>query len=1547
MDSWSLGAGTSVQTTGNITIMPYTSGTTMSLGSGAGITGTLGISDTYRGYLNWGTNSTLFVGGTSVATATAGNLTIDTTTAFTKPVAFATASGYDVNLVTDNLSTSYTGSTNAISVYSGRDFNGNMSITDTGTTGSAPIWIGAYRNITFASGKGISGSGTAINLTMDADANADSDGYISLGSGTFSTSGGNITLGGGATPSSGYATAASGAGITISNNITLDAGGGNVLMHGHGGTGGTDVGINITGASTIVKTSGSGTLGLYGIGGADTSFLAHGIGNAGTIQTANGDLMLNGTGGGSGVYGSNYGINNTGTIKTTGTGNLTLTGQGGATTGTSNIGIYDSGTIQTTGANLTLNGTGGGTGAGNAGGSDYGIQLDNGNNVTSATGNITLNGTGGAGSSGSNFGVYLYNGGKVQSTGSANIAINGTDGTGGASDYGIYVLAVGSNIIGGASDTGNITLTDVTGSMSLNNLTTQTTGAGTITLNAAANITYGSAGNVTTAGTSIIFDADTANSGGSISLASAVTSNGGNITLGGGATPSSGYATAASGAGITISNNITLDAGGGNVLMHGHGGTGGTDVGINITGASTIVKTSGSGTLGLYGIGGADTSFLAHGIGNAGTIQTANGDLMLNGTGGGSGVYGSNYGINNTGTIKTTGTGNLTLTGQGGATTGTSNIGIYDSGTIQTTGANLTLNGTGGGTGAGNAGGSDYGIQLDNGNNVTSATGNITLNGTGGAGSNGNNFGVYFYNGGKVQSTGSANIAINGIGGTGGASDYGIYVLAVGSNTIGGASDAGDITLKTDSWSLASISVQTTGNITIMPYTSGTTMGIGTGAGTLSLTDTYRGYFNWGTDSTLFVGGTSVATATSGNLTIDTTTAFSKPVAFATASGYDVNLVTDNLSTSYAGGTNAFAFYSGRDLVMNMSLTDTGTTGSAPMWLGAYRNITFAAGKGISGSGTAINLTMDSDANADSDGYISLGNGTFATSGGNITLGGGGGAITAGSGFAAGEATNGTQYGIYLNASTVNAAGGNIIMNGQGGTYASGSDQGIYIHGATVQTSGTGAITLTGTGGTTTTGTNYGVYLDKSTVAGNVTSTGSGNISVSGRSGSGSTEYGLGTDTNSDSIGGTSYSGNLLLTADTVSLGTGTSIRTSGNLTIAPYTSGTTVGVGSGSGTLGITGTYLGYMNLSSAASLTIGSNTAGAMDINYSTSFPAPVTFTTNGAAITLDSNLNSSGKAFAFSNPVALGTDVTLNSGSATITFGSTVNGAHNLTATAGTFSFGGAWGGSTPLSAVSLTSANRAVAAVDQRILDLRADHRRHVGPDADRAADRVRRQARRSRWCPGRNFINSYGATALNMTDGGSPRWLVYSTDPSNNTLGGLTEAFHRYSCTYGGSCPALGSGNGLLYTLSPTITVTADNISGTYGSIGAFTASYSGFINGDTSGTALCGAPSLTTNATLSGSSNYNAGSWTHHRRRRHAGQPLGYQLSYAGGTLTVAQKALAITGLSGTNKVYDALTSDSITGTAALSGKIGGDTVNLSPAARPASPTPTSAPARR
>ena len=58
----------------------------------------------------------------------------------------------------------------------------------------------------------------------------------------------------------------------------------------------------------------------------------------------------------------------------------------------------------------------------------------------------------------------------------------------------------------------------------------------------------------------------------------------------------------------------------------------------------------------------------------------------------------------------------------------------------------------------------------------------------------------------------------------------------------------------------------------------------------------------------------------------------------------------------------------------------------------------------------------------------------------------------------------------------------------------------------------------------------------------------------------------------------------------------------------------------------------------------------------------------------------------------------------------------------------------------------------------------------------------------------------------------------STNPANDTIGSLSNIFRRFSCTYGGSCPAFpGTGNGFLYSYTPMITITPSAIGGlTYG-----------------------------------------------------------------------------------------------------------------------------------
>ncbi len=65
----------------------------------------------------------------------------------------------------------------------------------------------------------------------------------------------------------------------------------------------------------------------------------------------------------------------------------------------------------------------------------------------------------------------------------------------------------------------------------------------------------------------------------------------------------------------------------------------------------------------------------------------------------------------------------------------------------------------------------------------------------------------------------------------------------------------------------------------------------------------------------------------------------------------------------------------------------------------------------------------------------------------------------------------------------------------------------------------------------------------------------------------------------------------------------------------------------------------------------------------------------------------------------------------------------------------------------------------------------------------------------------NFINNAGALALNPGPG---RRLVWSTNPANDTRGGLSFAFKQYDADFGVT-PVAGTGNGFLYSIAPTVT----------------------------------------------------------------------------------------------------------------------------------------------
>jgi len=92
-----------------------------------------------------------------------------------------------------------------------------------------------------------------------------------------------------------------------------------------------------------------------------------------------------------------------------------------------------------------------------------------------------------------------------------------------------------------------------------------------------------------------------------------------------------------------------------------------------------------------------------------------------------------------------------------------------------------------------------------------------------------------------------------------------------------------------------------------------------------------------------------------------------------------------------------------------------------------------------------------------------------------------------------------------------------------------------------------------------------------------------------------------------------------------------------------------------------------------------------------------------------------------------------------------------------------------------------------------------------------------------------FTNNGGASALTATNG---NWQIWSTSPTNDTVGGLNYGFKQYGATYGTSAVS-GFGNGLFYSVS----VPSLNVSGT---MGAGTKVYDGTTSATfTAGTLTC------------------------------------------------------------------------------------------------------------
>jgi len=199
--------------------------------------------------------------------------------------------------------------------------------------------------------------------------------------------------------------------------------------------------------------------------------------------------------------------------------------------------------------------------------------------------------------------------------------------------------------------------------------------------------------------------------------------------------------------------------------------------------------------------------------------------------------------------------------------------------------------------------------------------------------------------------------------------------------------------------------------------------------------------------------------------------------------------------------------------------------------------------------------------------------------------------------------------------------------------------------------------------------------------------------------------------------------------------------------------------------------------------------------------------------------------------------------------------------------------------------------------------------------------------------GRNFINNVGAAALQIP--GTARWQVWSANPANDSRNNLDYDFKQYNASYGTTTVAQSTGNGVFYTLAPTITsALTGTVSKTYDTATAATLTTANF---SAAAGAVDGDTVILNTSTTGTYDNKNAGTGktvtatgvSIASTTNGAKNVYGYTLGSASGNVgTITQASLAVSGIGAADKVYDASTSAALTGTAAISA-LGSDVVTV------------------
>ncbi len=599
----------------------------------------------------------------------------------------------------------------------------------------------------------------------------------------------------------------------------------------------------------------------------------------------------------------------------------------------------------------------------------------------------------------------------------------------------------------------------------------------------------------------VVLHGDSDADGGAIFIkpGASISSNGGDITLSGGLDVSTGYAfgrdsQAGLSNGILIAGS-SITSGGGNIIMRGKG----------------------AAVPGDMSAAGLHADFLGN---NASGIYIAN-----NGA--------TNAAVNSgTGTISLTGTGIATDLGDSSYAHGIQ-IGASSSGSTTVTSANTTstaITVTGdAGTATGSASATDgaIGIQLYTNSDVsaTGTGGGIVIDGTGG--DNADLQWAWGYNS-AADSALSAEGLIS-ITGTGqGGSNREDISLAGG--TIGDASHSGGITLNMDTLdSSFGTTLSNAGALTVKPRSTGTSIGLGAGTGTLSLPNTlFTTYFSNGFSS-ITVGRADGT----GDIEASTVT-FSDPLTLVSGAGADATLIGAIADAGTGTSSGSLTVEVGRHVILNAngSITtrdqavvlnaDSDASGGGGVYLDDASSITSNGGAvtlagGADAAGYAVGTgSLSSNVSTWSQGFtnrtygVGLNNATLNSGAGAITIRGQGtasgeradgvsmkdGSITSTSGLitvdAAARGTDGwSTYGLEINDADLTTGDGGINMTG---TVSDNDGNGVMIHSnSIIESTGSGAVTIEGTGGLN--DWSRGVIVDTGT---NIQTSGSGAITITG-----------------------------------------------------------------------------------------------------------------------------------------------------------------------------------------------------------------------------------------------------------------------------------------------------------------------------------------------------------------------------------------------------------------------------------------------------------------